>query len=46
MDHDKAGFYIQRYGKAENLMDITDVVLTDTHIGLDADTITTILAKL
>merc|ERR1712123_75603 len=43
-DHEKAWFSMQRDGKAENLTDMTDmtdVVLSGTHMGLDADTITT-----
>ena len=44
VDHEKAWFSMQRDGKAENLTDMTDmtdVVLSGTHMGLDADTITT-----
>ena len=41
VDHEKAWFSMQREGKLENLTDMTDVVISDTHMGLDADTITT-----
>ena len=41
VDYEKAWFSMQKEGKLENLTEVTDVVMTDTHMGLDPDTITT-----
>ena len=41
VEYDKAWFSIQKEEKLENLTDLMDVVISDTHTGLDPDTITT-----
>jgi len=41
VDHQKAWFSIKRNGIQVNLTDMTDVVVSGMHLGLDADTITT-----
>jgi len=41
VDHQKAWFSIKRNGMSVNLTDMTDVVVSGMHMGLDADTITT-----
>jgi len=41
VDHQKAWFSIKKNGRLVNLTDLTEIVVSGMHLGLDADTITT-----